>query len=112
MLSYFVYIFEILGITFILVKLIRKIGNMRVASTLSLWGLRVLSGLLFLLGIFMILIAGGFFIFLDISFELYHSLLSNVLTIFLGLFGYGLLFVSSYALFKFKMKSGIIVYRG
>jgi len=106
-----VYIFVALGTIYIIYKLFIIASRIRVTSDLRLWGLRILSGLTFVIGV--LLLAGVLMSYAFTAFtpeKLDNPSYMSVF-VFFGVFGLGLMFLSSYLMFRFMSKSGVIVYR-
>ncbi|MGB9960245.1 MAG: AN1-type zinc finger domain-containing protein [Candidatus Bathyarchaeales archaeon] len=88
--------------------------DIHTTSDRGLFGLNILSGVLFIFGIFL-MVFGLFYqtgLFSNKPFEFTPSLARTATSVFIIVFSFALLITSAYLLFKFKRRSGIIVYRG
>lgn len=94
--------------------LLFKVDRISIHTTLRLWGLRILAGIILLTGLWfliMLLISGMFYVFLYPFIEV--NPIIEFLTILPPLIlGLGLTGVGGYLEFKFRRESGLIVYRG
>jgi|YelNatPaOPRAMG01_1025707.scaffolds.fasta_scaffold71488_3 hypothetical protein len=83
------------------------------SSDRGLFGLKILSGILLMTGVFM-LIFGIFYqtgFFTDSPFKPTLSLARATMSIFLIVLSFAFILISAYLLFKFERRSGIIIYR-
>jgi hypothetical protein len=106
-----VYVFVALGALYLTYKLFIMSSRIQVTSDLRLWGLRILSGLVFLVGL--LLLVGSFMSYAFSAFtpeKLDNPAYTSVF-VFFGVFGLGLMLLSSYLMFRFTLKSGVIVYQ-
>ena len=81
-------------------------------SDRGVFGLKILSGLLLLAGVFM-LVFGAFFGMGFFTTSIFNPILSigrTTVMVFVMVLGMALMLVSAYLLFKFERRSGIIVY--
>lgn len=105
------YIFVALGTTYIIYKLFIIASRIRVTSDLRLWGLRILSVLTFVTGIFLVVGVLMSYAFTAFTPEKLDNPAYMSVFIFFGVLGFGLMLLSSYLMFRFMLKSGVIVYR-
>jgi len=105
-----IYIFVALATIYLVYKLFISASRIRVTSDLRLWGLRILSGLVFIVGI--LLLAGVLmsYVVLALTPEKLDNPAFMSVFVFFGVLGLGLIFLSSYLIFRFMLKSGVIVY--
>jgi ribosomal protein L37AE/L43A len=105
-----VYIFVALGAIYLVYKLFIIASRIQVTSDLRLWGLRILSGLTFLVGV--LLLAGALmsYVFSALTPEKLDNPAYMSVFVFFGVFGLGLMLLSSYLMFRFMLRSGVIVY--
>lgn len=89
-------------------KIFRKFERYQPKTDLQIWILRILSGLV-LIAAFIVLVIGYLFIFT--STVIVQSVSFSMMGIFLVTFAFLLIPLSSYLLFKFKRKAGIIIFR-
>jgi len=107
-----VYIFVALGTIYIIYKLFIIGSKIRISSDLRLWGLRILSGLTFVVGILLLVGTLMSYTFTAFTPEQLDNPVTISVYIFFGVLGFGLMLLSSYLMLRFKLKSGVIVYRG
>jgi|YelNatPaOPRAMG01_1025707.scaffolds.fasta_scaffold29863_3 hypothetical protein len=110
--SYFILTINILVAVvtiYLLYKLFVKASKIEITSDLRLFGLRILSVI--------VLILGGFFLYLALMTTIFSTIYSsdieliyNPFSIFFGILGLGLILLSSYLIFRFMLRSGVIVY--
>ncbi|MCW4047950.1 MAG: hypothetical protein NWE99_10420 [Candidatus Bathyarchaeota archaeon] len=82
-------------------------------SDRGVFGLKILSGLLLMAGVFM-LVFGAFYgvgFFTESIFNPTLSIARTTVMVFIMVLGMALMLISGYLLFKFERRSGIIVYR-
>ncbi len=81
-------------------------------SDRGVFGIKLLSGLFLLMGVF-ILVFGAFYGvgFFTSPFNPVLSLARTTVTVFVMVLGFAFILISGYLLFKFERRSGIIVYR-
>jgi len=106
-----IYVLVSLGALYLIYKLFIMSSRIQVTSDLRLWGLRILSGVVFLVGL--LLLVGAFMSYAFSAFtpeKLDNPAYTSVF-VFFGVFGLGLMLLSSYLMFRFTLKSGVIVYR-
>lgn len=84
-----------------------RAANMRITSNSRIFLTRVLGGLCELGGVFSLFIG----CLNLIIWALQPNSIANGLSIFFVILGMGLLFIGAMLIFRFKMKSGVIVYR-
>lgn len=106
-----VYIFVALGTIYIVYKLFIIASGIRVTSDLRLWGLRILSGLTFVIGVLLLVGVLMSYAFTAFTPEKLDNPAYMSVFIFFGVLGFGLMLLSSYLIFRFMLKSGVIVYR-
>ena len=94
----FVYLAELI----VLYSILRYVDGIGTHSTLRIWSLRLLSGIFILAGIFFIVLFGFASAMILNSYMLWFSCI----------FGLGLILIGFYLSFKFKTRSGIIVWHG
>ena len=120
------YILEIIVVSYMMFRLIKRLDRIRIkGSLLSLWGLRLLSGVVSAFGLYILL-----YVYFTILIYPFISFLGekSIIT-YLVIFGYqwntpfitplalevigvGLCLIGAYLLFKFQMKSGNIIWIG
>lgn len=116
------YILEIIAVGYMMFRLLKRFDRIRIRGTLQLWGLRLLSVVVSVIGI--IIIYYVLFAFFLTSLEIIlnqEGLISQVVMfgnewhtplvipfMFL-IIGSGLLIIGAYLLFKFKIRAGHIV---
>lgn len=87
--------------------------DVNTSSDRGLFGLKILSGVLFVVGVFMLIFgmvySTGFFT--DTPFKPTLSLARTTISIFIIILSFALILISAYLLFKFERRSGIIVYQ-
>jgi hypothetical protein len=81
-------------------------------SDRGLFGLKLLSGGIFIASIFIIGFAFDLLFFTALSTQVQSILSDQMISAFLIALAFTLLVTSSYLLFKFQRRSGVIVYRG
>lgn len=87
--------------------------DVHTTSDRGLFGLKILSGVLFIVGIFLMMF-GLFYqlgLFSNKPFEFTPSLTRTATSVFIIVLSFALILTSAYLLFKFERRSGIIVYR-
>jgi len=87
--------------------------DIHTTSDRGLFGLKILSGVLFMFGIFLMMF-GLFYqfgLFSSKPFEFTPSLTRTAMSVFIIVLSFALMLTSAYLLFKFERRSGIIVYR-
>lgn len=105
------YIFEAILVFFIILQLFRKADRMVLSSDLQLFAARILSGVVFLIGIFLIYLAAGTTTF-SIVFRVYDNPVTHAFSLFFALLGIGLMILSAFLIFRFKRGTGIIIWHG
>jgi len=120
------YVFELIVIGYLIFRLIKRLNRIRIkGSILRLWGLKILSLLISGIGILLIYYTMFMFFLTSIETLLYQkSLISEivffghqfntplVIPLALLIVGVGLCIIGAYLLFKFKMKSGNVIWVG
>jgi hypothetical protein len=120
------YILELIVVGYMMYRLIKILDRIRIrGSLLRLWGLKILSALISVIGI--VIIYYVLVLFFLSSFEMLlnqQGIISQivmfgndwntpfVIPFMLLIIGGGLLFIGAYLLFKFKMKSGNVIWVG
>ncbi len=94
----FLYIVEILGI----IALIKRIDRIHISSDLSTWGLKVLAFVFILIGVYIFFFGAAA---LSVVYSLYVFW-------FFGVIAFGLWTIAAFLMFKFKRRSGLIVWHG
>ena len=105
------YIFEVFGTLYLILRTFKWASRIGVSSDLSLFGLRILSSIVAVMGAFLLYLALGSF-FTSAVFYPESTPISNAFSIFLGVLGLGLVLLGSYLIFRFKLKSGKVVWVG
>lgn len=105
-----IYIFVALATIYLIYKLFLIASRIRVTSDLRLWGLRILSGLVFIVGILFLAGVLMSYVVLALTPEKLDNPAFMSVFVFFGVLGLGLIFLSSYLIFRFMLKSGVIVY--
>ncbi len=123
---YIFYLFEIIVVGYLIYRLLKKFDRIRIrGSNLRLYGLKMLSALVSLFGIYLITIP---LIFIPFSFFErainQESIFTQITTfgsqwhtpyivpLFLMILGFGLCLIGSYLFFKFQRGSGNIIWVG
>jgi len=126
LISLLFYILELIAVGYMIIRLLFSINRIRIrGSLLRLWGLRLLSALVSAVGLMIIFYV--LFAFFLTSLEILlnqEGLISQVvmfgnewntplvIPFMLLIIGCGLLFIGAYLMFKFKMKSGNVIWIG
>jgi hypothetical protein len=125
-LSFIFYLFEIIAIGYMLFRLLLNLNRIRIkGDLLRLWGLKILSGIISAIGIIIIFFVWIMFFIAPLEMLLnQESIISQlvifgnewntpyVIPLFLEVIGIGLCFIGAYLLFKFKMRSGNVIWIG
>ena len=118
---YLFYLFEIIVVSYLLWKLLKRLDRIRVRSrdTLRLFGLRILSGLVSIFGVFLLL-----FIWISIPFATIMIMANKssvcahfftfgsqwhiplIIPLMFEVIGIGLCIIGAYLFFKFQRKTG------
>jgi len=101
------YVFVVFVASYLTYKLFILSSKIRLGSDLRLFGLRLLAGLTFVVGV--LLVAGAFMEY-AMSYEQWDNQLYMGVLLFSGTLGLGLILLASYLIFRFMLKSGVIVY--
>ena len=101
------YVFVVLMTSYLTYTLFILSSKIRVSSDLRLFGLRILAGLTFVAGV--LFVAGAFMGYV-MSYEQWNNQLYVGALVFFGTLGLGLILLASYLMFRFMLKSGVIVY--
>jgi len=123
---YLFYILEIIIVSYLMYRLLKRLNRIRIrASLLRLWGLKILSGLVSVIGLIII-----YFVLISFLFVPFESLLNQesiitqfvtfghqwntpyVIPLLLEIIGIGLCAIGAYLLFKFKMQAGQVIWVG
>lgn len=107
-----IYVFVALGALYLTYKLFIMSSRIQVTSDLRLWGLRILSGLVFLAGLLLVIGAFMSYAFSALAPKNLDNSAYVSVFVFFGVFGLGLMLLSSYLMFRFTLRSGVIIYRG
>ena len=124
--SYLFYILEIIAVGYMMLRLLKRLNRIRIKGDLMrLWGLRLLSALVSGFGLFIIIYVwitfliyplestlGQKSIMTDIIVFGYQWNTPNIIPLALEVVGLGLCLIGAYLLFKFKMKSGNVIWVG
>jgi len=102
-----IYVFVVFVASYLTYTLFILSSKIRVSSDLRLFGLRILAGLTFVAGV--LLLAGAFMGYV-MSYEQWNNQLYVGVLVFFGTLGLGLMLLASYLMFRFMLKSGVIVY--
>lgn len=113
------YICEIVIVGYLMFRLLKKFDSIHVGSDLRLFGLRMLSGLVSLVGLFIF-----FFMMIVPLFALFDENMASIAffgsgfnlhltgTILFGTVGFGMTIIGAYLYFKFQRKTGNFVWFG
>ena len=120
------YILEIIAVGYMMYRLLKRLNRIRIrASLLRLWGLKILSGLVSAIGIIIVIFVWISFMIIPLERLLnQESIITQFITfghqwntpyvipLLLEIIGIGLCAIGAYLLFKFKMKSGQVIWIG
>jgi len=120
------YVIEIILASYLMYRLIKRFDKIRIrGSLLRLWGLKILSGLISALGIYLLIfmllmfplaiienLVGGASLFTSIITFGYQWHTPYVIPLLVEIIGIGLCMIGAYLLFKFKIQSGNIIWVG
>jgi len=101
------YVFVVFVASYLTYRLFIVSSKIRASSDLRLFGLRILAGITFVAGVF--LVAGAFMAYI-MSYGQWNNQVYMGSLLFLGTLGLGLMLLASYLMFRFMLKSGVIVY--
>lgn len=120
------YILELIVVGYLMYRLLKRLNRFRIkGNLLRLWGLKILSALVSVIGVIIIYYVSILFLFTSIEILLNQESLITQIMIFGNewntpfvipflfiIIGVGLLFIGAYLLFKFKMKTGNVIWVG
>jgi hypothetical protein len=120
------YVLEIVAVSYLLIRLVKRFDRIKInGSYLRLFGLRILSGLISAFGIILL-----FFTYFTYTFSMLETMVNQtsffsqiitfgyewntpyIVPLLLEMIGLGLCIIGAYLLFKFKMKSGNVIWVG
>jgi uncharacterized membrane protein YfcA len=121
------YILELIVVGYMMYRLIKRLDRIKIrrGNLLRLWGLKILSGLISVIGILIIYYVLVMFFWSSLEIILNQEGIISQIVMFGNewntpfvipfmflIIGGGLLFIGAYLLFKFKMKAGNVIWVG
>jgi len=91
-------------------KLFKKYEYKPLHSDLQIWGLKLIAGLI--AGVSIIILVFEMMFLMSALLSTVGKEIAYGISIFLGVLFFGLMLFSAYLMFKYQMKSGIIIHRG